>query len=101
MEFAVNFLSVLWEAESLSSGVVGVEDGNSDEAEWNVASEAVEADGGCGRIAVEIWSCVGDDGRDRTGDMVCTESRLCLLWMTVNQGCVRICAIVSRLVGST
>lgn len=102
IEFAVNFLSVLCEAASLSSGVVGVEDGNSDEAEWNVVSDAVEAESGCGWTAVVICSCVGDDERDRTGDTeLCNESRLCLFWRRVNQGCVRIWAMVSRLVGST
>ena len=50
VEFAVSFLSVLCEAvrSFLSSGVVGVEEANSEEAEWNVASDAVDAEGGCG-----------------------------------------------------
>ena len=49
----VSFLNVLCESEvrsfvAFSSGVVGVEEKNSDDAEWNVASDAVDAEGGCG-----------------------------------------------------
>ena len=79
----MSFCNVLCESDAsslvvLSSGVVGLEEANSDDAEWNVASDAVEADGGCGYIAVIVCNWVGDPGREGEGDMVwvvCMESR--------------------------
>ena len=55
----VSFCKVVWESdvgtfEPFSSGVVGLDEQNSDEAEWKVASDAVEAEGGCGYIAVSV-----------------------------------------------
>ena len=58
-----------------------------------MASEAVEADNGCGYIAVSVCNAVGEAGREGEGEavcMVCIESRLGFLLVTLNQVCVRI-----------
>ena len=78
-----------------------MEGANSDEAVWNVESEVVDAESGCASIAVLICKCAGETGREMVGTELCTESRLGFLGIAVNHGWVRICAMVSRFVGST